>query len=81
MNRLRCVIIHKGSQNRPSLEKRILLYSSEADIIFLLLDYTKKAHVLPVYPTGDYDNDMLPFIEILKDVIPKIKVLSYLKNK
>ncbi|HNW20899.1 MAG TPA: FG-GAP-like repeat-containing protein, partial [Bacteroidales bacterium] len=39
------------------------------------LDYDKKvAHVLPAFhPTGDYDKDMLPFIEILKNVIPKNK--------
>jgi 1-acyl-sn-glycerol-3-phosphate acyltransferase len=48
---------------------------SDVPIIPSFLDYEKKiAHVLPaIYPTGDYENDLLPYIEILKDVNPKNK--------
>lgn len=48
---------------------------ADVPIIPSFLDYDKKiAHVLPaIYPTGDYNNDLHPFIEILQDVKAKNK--------
>ncbi|HOB27151.1 MAG TPA: 1-acyl-sn-glycerol-3-phosphate acyltransferase [Bacteroidales bacterium] len=72
------IITPEGTRKPVHHWKKGFYYiAQKADIPIIpsFLDYDKKeAHVLPaVYPTGDYDNDMLPFIEILKDVIPKNK--------
>lgn len=72
------IITPEGTRKPVNHWKKGFYYiAQKADIPIIpsFLDYDKKeAHVLPAfYPTGNYDNDMLPFIEILKDVIPKNK--------
>lgn len=72
------IITPEGTRKPVHHWKKGFYYiAQKADIPIIpsFLDYCKKeAHVLPAfYPTGNYDNDMLPFIEILKDVIPKNK--------
>ncbi|MDI6833728.1 MAG: 1-acyl-sn-glycerol-3-phosphate acyltransferase [Bacteroidales bacterium] len=72
------IITPEGTRKPVNHWKKGFYYiAQKADIPIIpsFLDYDKKeAHVLPAfYPTGDYDNDMLSFIEILKDVIPKNK--------
>ena len=72
------IITPEGTRKPVYLWKKGFYYiaqKTDIPIIPSFLDYDKKvAHVLPAFhPTGDYDKDMLPFIEILKDVIPKNK--------